>query len=69
MVGEGAADAAIGADRVHALEFGTGTEGLPDRLVDEGVMPAYTPAEMQRTSLLNLILKVKMIAAGEIYGN
>ncbi len=27
-------------------------------LVDESLMPAYTPAEMQRTSLLNLILKV-----------
>ncbi|KOO25951.1 putative ATP-dependent RNA helicase ythdc2-like protein [Chrysochromulina tobinii] len=28
---------------------------------DESLMPAYTPAEMQRTSLLNLLLKVKMI--------
>ena len=26
------------------------------------VMPAFTPAEMQRTSLANLILNVKMIA-------
>ena len=25
---------------------------------DEAMMPAFTPAEMQRTSLLNLILKV-----------
>ena len=32
-------------------------------LEDACVMPAYTPAEMQRTSLLNLILKVKMIDA------
>ena len=30
-------------------------------MADESLMPAYTPAEMERTSLLNLILKVKMI--------
>ena len=30
-------------------------------MADEQVMPAFTPAEMQRTSLANLILKVKMI--------
>lgn len=28
---------------------------------DLSVMPAYTPAEMERTSLLNLVLKVKMM--------
>lgn len=34
-----------------------------DWLENDSFMPEYTPAEMQRTSLLNLVLKVKMIDA------
>ena len=67
VVGEGASNAAVGADGIHALEFGSRANRESDRLVDQGAGRAgcRTFSARDAGALAHWGVEVKGDAGGE----